>query len=263
MKTLMCRFILLTLIYLTVQACGSDTKTSPTEKASASVSSFKTEKTAIPFAGSWISASYVSSLMEHQSPKVAQEGSMECYFEVPAETLTPTTMIYNFHEGISDLIPVVRRGMVELWEKQNDTLFKAMYVLNPFTPDTLLLGMKKFVKINPVMRDGQPAILEELLFKGIYTLKKTGDVEFKANGEVTGLGKYKYYKPVIDYFDAGLQVDQVGLGESPDQWEYFGFKMIKDKLELYTLKCKAYDSTGKDCVFVGYGDEIYNLRKVK
>ena len=261
MKTLMCRLILFTLLYLSVQACGSDTKSTQPEKASAPASSFKTEKVPIPFAGSWISASYLSSLMEHQSPKVAQEGSEACYIEIPAETLLPTTLIYNFHEGISDLLPVVRGGKLELWEKQEDTLSNVKYVITPPTSDTLLLGIKPFVKINPVMRDGEPAILEELLFQGTYTSKKNGDVEFKANGEVTGLGKYKYYKPVIDYFDAGMQVDQVGLGETPDQWEYFGFTMVKDKLDIFTLKCKAYDSTGTHCVFVGYGDKVYSLRR--
>lgn len=258
---MMFRFAIVFLAFMAIQACSSDTRSSSSEKASAPATSFKTLKTPIPFAGSWISADYLKSLLEHQSPKVAQEGSQECYFEIPSETLTPTTMIYNFHEGISELIPVLRGGMLELWEKSNDTLSKAVYVINPKSPDTLLLGIKKFVKLNTVSRDGQPAILEELLFKGTYTSKKTGDVAFKANGEVTGLGKYKYYKPVIDYFDAGLQVDQIGFGETEDQWEYFGFKMIGDKLELYTLKCKAYDSTGKDCVFVGYGDEVYSLKK--
>ena len=51
MKLLRLRFIVLTLAYLTLQACGSDTKSGSQEKASAPASGFKTLKTPIPFAG--------------------------------------------------------------------------------------------------------------------------------------------------------------------------------------------------------------------
>ena len=71
----------------------------------------------------------------------------------------------------------------------------------------------------------------------------------------------KYYKPLIDYFDAGLQIDQVGFGETAEKMEYFGFKFKRNKLELYKLKCDAYDEVDNRCVEVSYGIKSYDLQK--
>ena len=112
------------------------------------------------------------------------------------------------------------------------------------------------------MSGDEPLILEEILFKGNYQTKKGQPVEFKKNGEVTGLGKYKYYVPMMDYFDAGRQIDQVGLGETRDKLDYFGFKFRKNGLDLFALKCKTFDEGEKRCVDVDFGNKIYDLEKL-
>jgi len=242
-------------------ACGTDTK--PAQQNAAPEVSFKTLNAPVPFAGNWISAEYLQNLTQHQSPRKAQEGSEDCYIQLPGSTLIPATMVINFHEGLSDLVTVKHSNTYQLWEKQNDTLSRALYILEPVSDDTLKIGGKQFVKINPVTDGQQPLILEEILFKGVYSSKSGERIEFKNNGEVSGLGKYKYYLPVIDYYDAGLQIDQVGLGETRDVLEYYGFKFKKNKLELYTIKCLTYDETDKRCVEVAFGQKAYELDKTE
>jgi hypothetical protein len=217
----------------------------------------------LPFAGSWISASYLKSIKDQQSPRKAQEGSEECFIQLPATTLLPATMVINFHEGFSDLVAVNNNGTYQLWEKQNDTLSRAVYPIVPLSPDSIKIGEKLFIKINPAASANEPRILEEILFKGTYESKEGDHVEFKNNGEITGLGKYKYYEPVIDYFDAGLQIDQVSLGEKMDNMKPFGFKFRNGRLELYELKCKTYDDTEKRCVEVDFGNKTITLHRTK
>jgi hypothetical protein len=249
-------FILATMAIL---SCNSNSKPT-TESAEASID-FKSLSAPVPFAGSWISASYLKSIVEHQSPRKAQEGSGDVFIRLPETTLKTASMIHNFHEAITDLVVINRSGTFELWEKQNDTLSNAKYTIEKIAEDTIRIGEKTFIKINTDLSGDQSRILESILFSGVYTNKKGGQVEFKSNGEVSGLGKYKYYLPMLDYFDAGLDVDQVGLGETPEKMEYFGFKFKKDKLDIYTLKCKEVDPVDKRCVVVDFGQKAYELEK--
>lgn len=251
--------LLCILVTAALLSCGSDTK--PAQQSVAPAINFKSKSVPVPFAGSWISEDYLNKIREHQSPRKAQEGSEECYIQLPDNTLRTATMVINFHEGLSDLVTVSNNGVFQLWDKQGDTLSTPLYTIQTLSADSIKIGDKLFIKINPTTTTNDPRILEEILFKGMYNTKKGERVEFKPNGEVSGLGKYKYYEPVIDYFDAGLQVDQVGLGETADKLEYFGFKFKKDKLELYKLKCDAYDDIDKRCVDVSLGEKIYELQK--
>jgi hypothetical protein len=256
----MIRIVSLFLVIASLSACGSDSK--PAQQSAAPEISFKTLNTPVPFAGNWISADYLHHLTQHQSPRKAQEGSEDCYIELPGSSLLPTTMVINFHEGLSDLVTIKNGDMYQLWEKQNDTLSRALYTLEPVSGDTLKIGGKPFIKIYPATDGQQPLILEEILFKGTYQPKKGDRVEFKNNGEVSGLGIYKYYRPVIVYFDAGLQIDQVGLGETKESLDYFGFKFKKDKLELYSLKCNTFDKAENRCVEVTFGEKTHELQKL-
>ena len=107
----------------TLLSCGSDTK--PAEQITAPAINFKTNSVPVPFAGNWISETYLSDIKEHQSPRKAQENIEECYIQLPDNTLRPSTMVINFHEGISDLVTVNNNGVFQLWEKQV-TLLKSM-----------------------------------------------------------------------------------------------------------------------------------------
>ncbi len=253
------RFNLLLISLTMLLSCGRDPKAVQEKPAQAD---FKSLITPIPFAGDWISEAYYNDLMEHHSPRKAQEGSEDCFIHIPGQTLTSTYMVYNFHEGGAELVPVFQMGAYQLWEKQGDTLYRAAYSLDMVDGDKLKIGDKRFVRITAPMAGERNLILEGLLFAGTYTLENGAKVEFKANGEVVGLGAYKYYDPLIDYFDAGLQVDQVGLGDTREHMEYFAFDFQKDRLELFNLKCKTYDEAEQRCVEVDFGKRIYVLKKV-
>ena len=243
----------------TLLSCVSDTK--PAQQSVAPAIHFKTNSVPVPFAGNWISETYLRDIKEHQSPRKAQETIEECYIQLPDQTLRTSTMVINFHEGISDLVMVSNNGAFQLWEKTGDTLSNVKYTIKAIAADSIKIGDKLFVKINSSSAGNEPRILEEILFKGTYITKKGEHIEFKSNGEVSGFGNYKYYKPLTDYFDAGLQIDQVGLGETAGKMEYFGFKFKRNKLELYKLKCDAYDEADNRCVEVSYGIKQYELQK--
>lgn len=259
----MYKVFMLTITLAAFISCRNEQKPTPETGSTPAKLNFKEIKAPIPFSGSYINESYLTSIRDYKSPRKAQEGVEECYIRIPNTTLVPTSMVINFHETLTDLIPLNNNGTYELWEKQNDSLLKAKYTLVLLSEDKIKIGNNTFVRFNPDIAENQPRILEEILFKGSYELKKGGKVEFKNNGEVTGLGKYKYYAPLLDYFDAGLDIDQVGLGETRDKLTNYGFKFRKNGLDLFDLKCKTFDDKEKRCVEVDFGKKVFDLTKTE
>jgi len=217
----------------------------------------KTLDTTISIAGYWLSENYFNSINEFKSPKKAQDGSH--YINIPDRTLKQTIMIDNFHEGGPFLTILKNQDKYEIWEVQNDSITEQENIIETITPSKIKIGDENFVKINPDTAQSGEMILEEILFKGQYLTTDGRRVEFKKNGQLSGLDNFNYYSPIIDYYDTGLQVDQVGLGKSEKDLDWFGFKFNKDTLELYKLKCLTYDSTDNRCVEVDYGELTYKL----
>lgn len=259
----MFKVFILTITLAALLSCRSEQKPTTETVSTPKKLDFKEIKAPIPFAGTYINETYLTSIRDQKSPRKAQEGIGECFIRIPENTLTPTSMIVNFHETLTDLIPLNHDGTYELWEKQNDSLTKARYTIGIVSEDKIKIGNHTFIRINPDMTGGQPRILEDILFKGNYELKKGQKVAFKNNGEVTGLGKYKYYAPLIDYLDAGLDIDQVGLGETRDKLTNYGFKFRKNGLDLFELKCKTFDKKEKRCVEVDFGKKAFDLSKTE
>lgn len=222
---------------------------------------FKTLDTTISFAGSWLSENYYNSIRTFQSPRKAQDSSQ--FIVIPDRTLKQTMMIYNFHEGGAFLKILKNKDAYEVWEVQNDSLVRRLYAVESISPTKIKLENKTFEKISPLTNQDNHQILEEILFKGHFTNADGKNIEFKSNGQLTGLGNFHLYEPVIDYFDAGLQVDQVGLGNSKKDLAMYGFKFHRDTLALYKLNCLAFDSTENRCVDVGFGQLAYKLWRKK
>ena len=259
----MYKVFMLTITLMTFLSCRNEQKPNPETAGTPSNLNFKEIKAPIPFSGSYLSETYLTSILDQKSPRKAQEGAEECYIQIPTTTLVSTSMVINFHETLTDLIPLNNNGTYELWEKQNDSLLKAKYTIEIVAENKIKIGKNTFVKIAPDVSGNQARILEEILFKGSYVLKKGEKVEFKNNGEVTGLGKFKYYAPLLDYFDAGLDIDQVGLGEMRDKLTNYGFKFRKNGLDLFELKCKTFDDKEKRCVEVDFGKKAFDLTKTE
>ena len=253
MKFLLSAFLLITL----VAACKPGVKNeSETETPVNEVND------AIPFAGDWLNEKYYNLIHDKRSPRDAQEKVENCFIRIPAHMRDTTVMVYGFHESGPDIVIVKKNDQYELWEVQNDSLDRKAWTAQVIDADHLQLGEDRFVKINTAHGAyDEPLILEEILFKGHYQLKGGGDVEFKNNGEVAGLGKYKYYGVLTDYLDAGLDVNQVWLGENRDSMDYFGFKSKEKSLDIFTLKCLEYNKEDKRCEQVDFGKIAYSLSK--
>jgi hypothetical protein len=246
------------LVVLAVACKPAKTETQPEAAPPAEVND------AIPFAGDWLNEKYFTLINDKRSPRDAQEKVENCFIRIPAHTRDTTVMVYGFHESGPNIVVVKKNDQYELWEVQGDSLDKKAWTAQVIDANHIQLGEDRFVKINSAHgKYDEALILEEILFKGHYKMKGAGEVEFKNTGEVTGLGKYKYYRVLSDYLDAGLDVNQVWLGESRDSMDYYGFKSKGNSLDIYHLKCLEYNKEDKRCEQVDFGKVAYSLTKME
>jgi hypothetical protein len=228
--------------------------------------------TIIPIHGCWVSEDYYISLKEHKSPKKAQNNSL--LFVIPESISEKTTIMYDFHDAFDSYAIVKNLNDYEIWENFNNHNTRLEYTIKVISSTKLKIGETILIKIDPIkVKDffhnglkNELLVQEELLFKGIYITPDGKKVEFKNNGQIEGLEGYFYYKPESDYYDQGMQVDQLILVKSEKniEWkdlEYYGFKFNYDTLELYKLNCLEFDSTSKYCGVVELGKLEYKLWK--
>ncbi len=232
-----------------------------TENSATNPEAFKTLDTRLPFSGHWISEDYYNSIKKDRSPRLAQEGSQ--YIHIPERTLQPAMMIYNFHEAGTTLTFIKNGHSYEAWEVLNDSLTQRLSSVKIMSDERMTLGNTRFRKIALKSRKAHPGILEELLFKGSYRDATGNKIVFHNDGRITGMKEVTYYEPMLDYFDAGRQIDQVGLLINGDELKWFGFRFIGDTINLYTMNCSAFDHTENRCVEVDYGEMIYKLWREK
>jgi hypothetical protein len=250
-------FPVLLLVVIAVACKPAKTETQPETTPPAVVNE------PIPFAGDWLNEKYFTLIQEKRSPRDAQEKVENCFIKIPSHTLDTTVMVYGFHESGPEIVVVKKNDQWELWEVQGDSLDKKAWTAQVIDADHLQLGEDRFVKINSAHGAYDEAlILEEILFKGHYKMKGGGEVEFKNTGEVTGLGQYKYYRVLSDYLDAGLDVNQVWLGESRDSMDYYGFKSKVKSLDIFHLKCLEFNKESNRCEQVDFGKVAYSLTKM-
>jgi hypothetical protein len=226
---------------------------------------FKKNDTTIPFSGFYINENYLATIQKTKSPRKAQETSDEISFVIiPDMTNKETELIFNFHEGSPPLTIVNNNNKYELWTFENNkaTEFNASITVDG--NNKIKINGKTLVKVCDFYdtdRFDGGIILKELLFKGKYSSEKGDNVEFKRNGQVIGLDGLKYYSPITDYYDNGMQIDMVRLGQTKEKTENFGFKFQGDTLFIHKVKC--IDSSNNECNTVDYGELIYKLIKQK
>lgn len=222
-------------------------------------SDFKKFDTSISFSGHWLSENYYNDILKNKSPRKSQMGSQ--FITIPDKTLKDVIVIYNFHEGRSNLCILKNGNHYELWERNNDSIIKNEANIEIISINKIKIGNDYFVKINPIENKTNPLILEEILFKGNYISDKGVKVEFTNDGKIKGLSDFKFYYPLIDYFDAGLQVDQVELGINEKDIVRYGFKFNNDTLKIYDLFCVTNDPTTNTCLDVKFGKLKFELIK--
>ena len=228
------------------------------KKQSNSIVEFKTLDTTISFAGFWVIERYVNDIKKTQSARQSQ-GSDESCITIPERTLQVTRMVWGFHDGGADLVIVKDGDNYQLWDSELKEKAKDIEIISN---DKIKIGNKDFIKISCVdntVTNSNPTILEEILFKGKYRSDNGATIEFKANGQISGLDNFSYYSAIIDYSGPALDIDQIALGQSKNTTNLFGYKFNKDTLSIYKITCTDYDSTNNMCGVVDYGELTYKL----
>jgi hypothetical protein len=211
--------------------------------------------------GQWISQAYLDDLVRTGSPRKAQEGSEEVFLILPDSLEGTADLHYNFHEVLDGLRIGLTDDGFRIADPEGVLGRGPAYSLRKLDADHMLLNDKPFVRFPVSMNDQLPRVLERVLFDGMYQLPNGQRVTFDQDGRVRGLAGFQVYRPQLDYFDAGLQVDQVALGASPDDMKMYGFAFRKDKLTIYALKCKTFDKPSGQCVEVAFGEALYTLAR--
>ena len=210
----------------------------------------------VAFNGGWVNSKYVQTLRQSKSPRVAQGAAELSALVVPSMTDQPALLIWGFHEASDYVLKTEADGRTSLHNAAGE---ECTYVLE-YAPegDSLKVGKDWFVRLASGNKPDQAA--NEYLFAGQYRLGDR-EVTFASDGKVTGLDSIRYYKPNLDYIDAGMQVDQVQLGRTADSLKTYSFSIRNNTLSLYRLNCTDYDSTYQTCNVVANGLELLRLEK--
>ena len=227
-----------------------------TETTKAKTKPVETKKAvATSFSGIWVSKKYVNKLLATKSPKESQDVTSITMMNLPNAINKEATIIIEFHEGGTGKV-VEKNGGYEIQPKKGGGSSQAFKL----DKGIIKTSNDEFVKLKFSSNKSDYKVAEQLLFAGKYDLKGK-QVEFTPNGKVIGLDSFTYYSVLIDYYDAGMQVDQLRLGKSYEDSKLYGFKFKKNKLIIYELKC--LDQDGKYCNVVKNGKRLYKLEKKK
>jgi hypothetical protein len=216
--------------------------------------SFKTLDTLVPFAGFWVNEIYVKNIARTRSPRECQN-LLESCINIPTRTLKVTSMVSGFHEGAAGMTVLKNKDKFQFYYEYDDTIRNLAYDIQIISNEKIKIGKNTFVKTNE-------KFLEDILFSGEYLDSAGSKIQFLKDGHIAGLGSFTVYNPIYDYLDPGLDVDQIGLGESPKNITWFGFKFDQDTLLIYKLNCLVPDSTDNTCLKVENGDIKYKLIRI-
>lgn len=208
-------------------------------------------------AGTWISKGYFKSIMAFKSPRKAQDGSS--FIKIPDKTLQSTFMTFNFHEGGGELQFVKGHKEYEVWRSQEGSITEKAYTVQQISSEEIKLGHETYLKIDLPETEDDYKILETILFAGRYTNASGDQIEFKNNGHLVGLADYQLYEPMIDYYDVGRQIDQIGFGVTTDNMKWFGFTFNLDTLMIHEISCVTFESSSGGCVEVEYGEIAHKI----
>jgi hypothetical protein len=227
--------------------------------------SFLELETSIPFSGIYVNEDYLKTLLETKSPHIAQEKCIECMITIPNKTLERTIMIYSFHEGGGYLTVVKNDDQFQIWGLVNNKPEFHSTDINTLSENSIQIFNKNFIKIQEIdgftTRTQSPLIAEKYLFNGVYIDELGNKIEFDEIGNVKGFNSYSIYYPRFDYYDVGLDIDQVGFSSKPHEYDWYGFKFFGDTLSLYEITCIDFNDELNNCERVDYGELKYKFWK--
>jgi hypothetical protein len=164
-------------------------------------------------------------------------------------------MVSGFHEGAQEMTVLKNRNKFQFYYKYDDTIRNLAYDIQIISKEKIKIGNNIFIKTNK-------NFLGDILFSGDYLDNLGTQIRFLKDGHITGLDKFTIYDPIFDYLDAGMDVDQIDLGQSREKMTHYGFKFKQDTLLIYNLNCVVFDSTDRTCAQVEFGDIKYKLTKI-
>jgi len=246
----MTRFPTILLTFGILCSCTSPDK----QKVGQPTQDFKTLDTIVPFSGFWVNEFYINNIKKNKSPRLSQNVDESC-ITIPNKTLQVTRMVAGFHEGAADMIVVKKNDNFYFYYKYDDTIRNLAYDIQIVSKNEIKIGKNTFIKT-------EEKFLEDILFSGKYLDSIGVEVQFTKDGQIIGLDSFKLYEPIYDYIDAGMDVDQIGLGTNQGKIKYYAFRFNRDTLLIYDLRCLTYDSTNKSCVIVDFGNQKYKLIKI-
>ncbi|HVV69972.1 MAG TPA: hypothetical protein VHI52_00215 [Verrucomicrobiae bacterium] len=222
---------------------------------------FRTVHVPVPFAGLYVNEEYVDKIRANRSPRLDQGVEKSC-LEIPDSTLKPAMWVYGFHEGGGDVAVVKQGDRYWLYDTYGKKLADTIEVLSP---GELRIGKIRLRKLKYGDREKNDwGVLEEILFSGRYRTEDGKEVEFGADGHVKGLeDTLSYYAPFADYVGPGGEVDQLGLGQSPEHNTGYAFRFDKDTLFICQLDHGDYDTTAHDGEIAEMGKVVWKLQKVQ
>lgn len=216
---------------------------------------------AIPFTGYWVNKGYYDTLLLTGSPRIAQNGCT--ILVVPDSTGKPLLQGWNFHEGSSEYTLYKNDETYTVYTTSDDTLINTGRTIKSLPDGNLDFAGTTFVKIAGPGNDFGFPVVEEILFKGRYTDSGGHRIELTGNRAITGWPQFNRYVVISDYYDRGLQIDQLSLQQpGSNEPELMGFKFAGDTLKLYSINCIHEDEDG-ECAEVDFGELQYSLWKVK
>ncbi|QAA81094.1 hypothetical protein EI546_04840 [Aequorivita sp. H23M31] len=224
---------------------------SPVETRTPSEPAENNETRTIPFGGVWVNKKYVDKLMSTKSPKKSQDVVPITLMLFPTQLNKEVEVVMGFHEGTTAKITGGNgEYKIKFQEEPAQTI--------DFKNGSIRTKNNEFIKLKSFGSKNDYKIVEQLLFAGKYDLNGK-EVEFTPSGKIIGLAPFSNYSVLIDYYDAGMQVDQLRLGKSAAESELYGFAFKKNQLIIYELKC--LEPEGQYCNVVKNGKKIYLLTR--
>lgn len=202
--------------------------------------------------GLWISKSYLAHLREFKSPREAQDKELD--FLISIRNLD-TIMYLSFHEGAAwNIILMESETKGAVYSPDSTTKYDELV----FEKNLLVVKGDTFVKTGNSNTESDiiPSINKALVV-GDYNDNATS---FKSDGTVNGLGGFKEFKILLDYYDMGRNLDLISLkNDSTENWEFYQFNFVSDTLFIRENECANMDNESGDCFELKEGRVIYKL----
>ena len=212
------------------------------------------KKVSTDFGGIWVNKKYVDKLLSTKSPKKSQDITPITMLVLPNVINKEVTIVYGFHEGTSGKV-VQKNGHYEIHSAESDEPVQPFKLEN----DRIKINKDEFIRVKDNASKSNYNIAEQLLFAGKYDLEGK-HIELTADGKIKGWDAFPYYSVLMDYYDAGMQVDQIRLGKNFENSKLYGFDFKKNNLIIYELKC-AKKSDPDFCEVVKFGKALHKLKK--